>query len=112
MPHVVSPEMGHGFDPAEPIAVVGMAMRFPGGATDSKRFWDSKFDSRGRHASSLHFEHELTNNHDIVLQSGRSAHGPIPKSRFNVDGYYHPDGARIGSVHMAPYIGHTKSANI
>lgn len=45
MPHAVSPERGHGFDPAEPIAVVGMAMRFPGGATDSKRFWDSKCNS-------------------------------------------------------------------
>lgn len=66
-------EGSHAFDPAEPIAVVGMAMRFPGGATDSKRFWE-------------------------MLQSGRSAHAPIPKERFNIDGYYHPDGARIGSV--------------
>jgi acyl transferase domain-containing protein len=62
-----------GFEPAEPIAVVGMAMRFPGGSIDSKSFWD-------------------------MLQHGRSAHGPIPKSRFNIDGYYHPDGARTGSV--------------
>lgn len=43
MPHAVTPEQSNGFDPTEPIAVVGMAMRFPGGATDSKRFWDSKF---------------------------------------------------------------------
>lgn len=73
MPHATSGETGHAFDPAEPIAVVGMAMRFPGGSTDSKRFWD-------------------------MLQKGRSAHGPVPKSRFNMDGYYHPDGARTGSV--------------
>jgi hypothetical protein len=46
----------------------------------------------------LLFELTLTVVKHIVLQSGRSAHGPIPKSRFNVDGYYHPDGARIGAV--------------
>jgi acyl transferase domain-containing protein len=73
MPLSTSSSESHGFDPAEPIAVVGMAMRFPGGATDSKRFWD-------------------------MLQTGRSAHGPVPKSRFNMDGYYHPDGGRAGAV--------------
>jgi acyl transferase domain-containing protein len=103
MPHAVSPERGHGFDPAEPIAVVGMAMRFPGGATDSKRFWDSKCD---RFGEILHVvppvNFTLTFLQHVVLQSGRSAHRPIPKSRFNVDGYYHPDGARIGAVRPHP----------
>jgi hypothetical protein len=109
MPHAVSPERDHGFDPAEPIAVVGMAMRFPGGATDSKRFWDSECDTR-RDTSCRVFSsviYTLTVFPCVVLQSGRSAHGPIPKSRFNVDGYYHPDGARIGAVRPHPPGSHT-----
>ncbi|ORX96602.1 hypothetical protein BCR34DRAFT_497625 [Clohesyomyces aquaticus] len=77
MPYTTGPmpSSAAGYDPSEPIAVVGMAMRFPGGSTDSKRFWD-------------------------MLQHGRSAHGPVPKSRFNIDGYYHPDGARTGSINI------------
>jgi hypothetical protein len=104
MPHAVSPERGHGFHPAEAIAVVGMAMRFPGGATDSKRFWDSKCGRLKQHLRlwSLSFEYTLMMFHHQVLKNGRSAHTPIPKSRFNVDGYYHPDGARIGSVNTKP----------
>jgi hypothetical protein len=42
MPHALNSEEGHAFDPAELIAVVGMGMRVPGGATDSKHFWDGK----------------------------------------------------------------------
>lgn len=62
-----------GRSPPEPIAVVGMAMRFPGGSHSSAQFWD-------------------------MLCKGRSASRPIPKDRWNHDGYYHPDGARAGSV--------------
>ena len=61
------------YNAAEPIAVVGMAMRFPGDAKSSEQFWD-------------------------MLSKGRSAHGKVPKDRFNADGYYHPDPARAGSV--------------
>lgn len=63
----------HAYDAAEPIAVVGMGMRFPGGSHSSEQFWD-------------------------MLSKGRSAFGKIPKERFNADGYYHPDSARAGSV--------------
>ena len=62
-----------GRNPSEPIAVVGMAMRFPGGSHSSAQFWD-------------------------MLCKGRSASRPIPKDRFDNAGYYHPDGARAGSV--------------
>lgn len=64
---------GKGYDAAEPIAVVGMAMRFPGGSHSSEQLWD-------------------------MLVNGRSAHSKVPKERFNADGYYHPNGARAGSV--------------
>ena len=62
-----------GYDTAEPIAIIGMAMRFPGGSHSSDKFWD-------------------------MLSKGRSAHSAIPKDRFNIDGYYHPDSARAGAV--------------
>jgi hypothetical protein len=57
----------------EPIAIVGMAMRFPGGAHSSQEFWE-------------------------MLKEGRDGWAPIPKHRYNIDGYYHPDNARAGSV--------------
>ncbi len=60
-------------DFVEPIAIVGMAMRFPGGSHSSEQFWD-------------------------MLCKGRSAHAEIPKDRFNAEGYYHPDSARAGAV--------------
>jgi acyl transferase domain-containing protein len=64
-------------DPAiEPIAIVGMAMRFPGQSNSSDEFWD-------------------------MISNGRTANSPIPKDRFNVDGYYHPDSARAGSVSVS-----------
>jgi acyl transferase domain-containing protein len=63
----------------EPIAIVGMAMRFPGGSNSSDKFWD-------------------------LISTGRSAHSPIPKDRFNVDGYYHPDSARAGAVSAYPFM--------
>lgn len=59
----------------EPIAIVGMAMRFPGASHSSEQFWQ-------------------------MLSEGRSAHKKIPKERFDVEGYYHPDAARAGSVSL------------
>ncbi|KXT11738.1 hypothetical protein AC579_5038 [Pseudocercospora musae] len=57
----------------EPIAIVGMGMRFPGESHSSDSFWD-------------------------LLSKGRDGWRTMPKHRFNLDGYYHPDGARAGSV--------------
>lgn len=62
-----------GNDVLEPIAIVGMAMRFPGGSHSSEQFWQ-------------------------MLSEGRSAHQKIPKERFDSEGYYHPDSARAGAV--------------
>ncbi|SMR55841.1 unnamed protein product [Zymoseptoria tritici ST99CH_3D1] len=57
----------------EPIAIVGMGMRFPGESHSSEEFWD-------------------------LLQSGRDGWRTIPKDRFSTEGYYHPDQARAGSI--------------
>ena len=49
----------------EPIAIVGMAMRLPGGAHDASSFWD-------------------------LLINKRSGHCRVPESRFNIDAFYGP----------------------
>lgn len=46
-----------------PIAIVGVAGRFPGDASDPDKLWK-------------------------LLSEGRSARGPIPKDRYNVDAFY------------------------
>src|SRR5690606_20725654 len=50
----------------EPVAIVGMGMRFPGGCESPEAFWD-------------------------LLENGRCAIGPIPPERWDVDAYYHAD---------------------
>ena len=56
-----------------PIAVVGMACRFPGDAANVKGLWD-------------------------MCCEGRSAWSEIPKSRMNSEGFFHPDPSRTGGV--------------
>ena len=51
---------------AEPIAIVGMACRFPGGANDPEAFWD-------------------------LLRSGTDAIQEVPASRWSIDDYYDPN---------------------
>jgi Beta-ketoacyl synthase, N-terminal domain len=60
-------------DQTMPIAVVGIGCRFPGDASSPDRFWK-------------------------LISEGRSAHGEIPKDRFNIDAFYHPAGERQGAV--------------
>lgn len=60
-------------DAIPPIAIIGAACRFPGGATDLEKLWS-------------------------LLADGRSAWTPIPADRMNIDGYYHPDPERVGGV--------------
>lgn len=55
------------------IAIVGLALRFPGDANSSQRLWD-------------------------VLERKESQWSEFPKDRFNIDGYYHPNSQRLGSV--------------
>ncbi|KAI0179744.1 polyketide synthase [Hypoxylon sp. FL1284] len=57
----------------EPIAVVGIGCRLPGQVSSPSDLWN-------------------------LLIENRSSHGKVPKSRFNADGFYHPDGERPGSI--------------
>ena len=62
----------------EPLAVVGMGCRFPGGADDPARFWE-------------------------LLRSGRDAIREIPADRWDVEAFHDPDPDAPGkiSVRMA-----------
>jgi len=60
-------------DAIEPIAIVGMACRFPGGATTMEKLWS-------------------------ILHNKRCVVSDVPTQRFNVDGWYHPDPNHKGSV--------------
>jgi acyl transferase domain-containing protein/pimeloyl-ACP methyl ester carboxylesterase/acyl carrier protein len=51
---------------ADPIAIIGMSCRFPGGANNLEEYWR-------------------------LLENGTDAVGPVPKSRWNADVYYDPD---------------------
>ncbi|KAI1104957.1 reducing type I polyketide synthase 10 [Jackrogersella minutella] len=59
--------------PAEPIAICGLACRLPGDSYSPRAFWD-------------------------LISQGRTGQCQVPKSRFNVDAFYHPNGDRPGSV--------------
>ncbi|KAI4719803.1 ketoacyl-synt-domain-containing protein [Aureobasidium sp. EXF-10727] len=67
-------------DSYEPIAIVGMVTqskgcRLPGESYTPSNLWDN------------------------LLKDGKSAWSELPKGRFNLDAWYHPDGSRPGSVH-------------
>ncbi|KAM3068356.1 hypothetical protein ACMFMG_009493 [Clarireedia jacksonii] len=59
----------------EPIAVVGSACRFAGGVNSPSTLWQLLRDPR-----------------DVLKE--------IPKERFNLNGYYHPDGAHHGTTNV------------
>ncbi|KAI0401620.1 reducing type I polyketide synthase 10 [Xylaria palmicola] len=59
--------------PAEPIAICGLACHLPGKSDSPRAFWD-------------------------LISQGRTGQCEVPKSRFNVDAFYHPDGDRPGSI--------------
>src|SRR5260370_40758892 len=56
-----------------PVALVGLACRFPG-ATDLEEFWS-------------------------LLKAGTDAVGEIPDDRWDVDAYFHPDPAKPGKMY-------------
>lgn len=56
-----------------PIAVIGMACRFPGDATSPEKLWE-------------------------LCANARSAWSPIPSNRFNQAAWYHPDKEHLGTV--------------
>ncbi|KAI9339502.1 hypothetical protein DFJ73DRAFT_947975 [Zopfochytrium polystomum] len=55
------------------VAIIGMALRAPGAGSNVERFWR-------------------------MLLDGRSARGPVPADRYNVDSFYHPDPDRPGAI--------------
>ncbi len=60
--------------PKAPLAIIGMACRFAGGAVDAETFWE-------------------------LLASGRSGIVEIPADRWNGKRYYHPDTAVPNRMH-------------
>ncbi|KXG54652.1 Acyl transferase/acyl hydrolase/lysophospholipase [Penicillium griseofulvum] len=62
-------------DALEPIAIVGLATRFPQQATTTETLWE------------------------LLLQA-RSTWSSIPKERFNSDAFYHPDPEHGGTFHV------------
>jgi len=59
----------------EPIAIVGMGLRFPGGANDPESYWR-------------------------LLSEGRDAVGPFPKDRWDFDEYYDANPDVPGKMHV------------
>jgi acyl transferase domain-containing protein len=60
-------------DKLEPVAIIGFSLKFPQDATNPEAFWK-------------------------MLVEARSAMTEIPKDRFNIDAYYHPDSEKPGTV--------------
>lgn len=60
-------------DKLEPIAVTGFSLKFPQDATSPEGFWQ-------------------------MMLHGRSAMTDVPKDRWNVDAFYHPDSDRQDCV--------------
>src|SRR5690606_29640702 len=60
---------------SEPIAIIGMGCRFPGGANDPERFRE-------------------------LLLAGFDATGEIPSDRWDVDAYYDPDPETPGTMYV------------
>ncbi|WP_033438929.1 type I polyketide synthase [Saccharothrix sp. NRRL B-16314] len=58
----------------EPIAVIGMACRYPGGGDTVEGFWD-------------------------LLRDGRSGVVEVPPARWSIDDYYDPDRRTVGGVY-------------
>ncbi|MBA2679850.1 MAG: acyltransferase domain-containing protein, partial [Ktedonobacteraceae bacterium] len=58
---------------AEPIAIIGMACRFPGDATDPEAFWH-------------------------LLRDGKDAITEVPRERWNIAEYYNPDPMAPGKM--------------
>lgn len=59
----------------EPIAVIGSGCRFPGGSDRPSKLWQ-------------------------LLKSPRCVASRVPSERFNIDGFYHPDGSHHGTTNV------------
>ncbi|WP_062432672.1 type I polyketide synthase [Herbidospora daliensis] len=58
----------------EPVAIIGMACRFPGGGETVEGYWD-------------------------MLSQGRNGVTEVPASRWNIDDYYDPDPRTPGAIY-------------
>ena len=58
----------------EPIAIVGLGCRLPGGVVDARSYWE-------------------------LLSAGRDAVSEVPAERWNVDAYYDPDPTCVTKAH-------------
>ncbi|KAH9205133.1 fatty acid synthase S-acetyltransferase [Leptodontidium sp. 2 PMI_412] len=56
-----------------PLAIIGIGFRGPGDGSTPEKFWQ-------------------------MLLDARSARCEIPKERYDIDGFYHPDPERLGSI--------------
>nr|ALQ33013.1 putative polyketide synthase [Fusarium subglutinans] len=59
----------------DPVCIVGMACRLPGGIRSPDDLWD------------------------FMIQK-KSAYGPVPADRYNIDGFYHPQSNRSGTTNV------------
>lgn len=57
----------------EPIAVIGMSCRFPGGSDSPSKLWE-------------------------LLKSPRDIAKPVPDDRFSSEGFFHPNGSHHGAT--------------
>lgn len=64
----------------EPIAIIGLSLKFPQDVTSPRAFWD-------------------------MLVEGRSAMTEMPKHRFNLEAYYHPNSEKPGTVGPIYFLG-------
>jgi acyl transferase domain-containing protein len=62
-------------DALMPIAIIGIAGRFPGEASNPEKLWG-------------------------MIAAGRNALTEVPKDRFNIDAFYHPHGERQGTMNV------------
>jgi acyl transferase domain-containing protein len=61
--------------PNGPIAIVGCACRFAGDANNPSKLWE-------------------------LLRDPKDIRKEVPESRFNINGYYHPDYAHLGHANV------------
>ena len=66
-------DQGSNQDSLEPIAIIGLSIKFPQEATSAEDFWK-------------------------MLVCGRSALTEVPPDRFNIDAFYHEDPNRLDTV--------------
>jgi hypothetical protein len=59
----------------DPVAIIGMSLRFPQDAVSVEAFWE-------------------------ILMEGRSAASDVPKDRYNVDAFYSPGVSKTGLVSL------------